>query len=189
MNIITRNMNLTEKFLPQINNFIIIQDESGNYIGFTGLLMKDEADIPLGGILKTSASATLMDVTTIYWPTKWEWYVPCPVKLPGWKSIFRIFSLSGWLSIILAEMLANLVIVFLVRFGIKEHESFWRVTDAILDVWALILGVSISSLRRTTPYDCSSQPGCATAWQSTQCSRLTSLRFWWILSSRNQLQT
>jgi hypothetical protein len=144
-------MNLTAKFLPQINNFLIIQDESGNYIGFTGLLMKDEADIAFGGIIRTSTSATLMDVTTIYWQTKWEWYVPCPVKLLGWKSVFRIFSLSGWLSILLAEMLANLVIVFLARFGIKERESFRRVVDAILDVWALILGVCISSLSHTTP--------------------------------------
>jgi hypothetical protein len=151
INFITINMNLTAKFLPQINNFRKIQDDSGNYIGFTGLLMNDEADIALGGVIRTATLTSLMDVTTSYYQIRWEWYVPCPVKFPGWKSIFRVFSLSGWLSILFAAMLANLVIVCLARSGIKEHESFRRLVEAILDVWALILGVSISSLPRTTP--------------------------------------
>ncbi|XP_033607405.1 uncharacterized protein LOC117282325 [Cryptotermes secundus] len=37
------------------------------------------------------------------------------------------------------------------RSRIQENESFKRFVDAVLDVWALILGVSILSLPRTTP--------------------------------------
>jgi hypothetical protein len=81
--------------------------------------MKEEADIASGGIILTETSTNLRDVTTSYWQISWEWYVPFPVKIPGWKIVFRIFSLSGSLSIFLAAMLAKLVIVFLTRFGIK----------------------------------------------------------------------
>jgi hypothetical protein len=92
-----------------------------------------------------------MDVTISFWKLTWQWFVPCPVKFPGWKSIFRIFSPSGWLSIFLAAMLAHIAIVFLARFRIQENESFRRFVHAVLDVWALILGVSISTLPRTAP--------------------------------------
>jgi hypothetical protein len=77
--------------------------------------------------------------------------VPCPVKFPGWKSIFRIFSPTAWLSILLSAVLAIIVIVFLARFGLKEYESFRRIVDAITDVWALILGVSVSPMPRSVP--------------------------------------
>jgi hypothetical protein len=60
-------------------------------------------------------------------------------------------SPTAWLSILLATVLAIIVIVFLARFGLKEYESFRRVVDAITDVWALILGVSVSPLPRTVP--------------------------------------
>jgi hypothetical protein len=151
LKLITKTMNLTIIVLPQIKNFKKIREDSEKYIGYTGLFMNDEADIALGGIIRTETSSALMDVTTIYWQIRWEWYVPCPVKIPGWKSIFRIFSLSGWLSILFAAILATLVIIILASFGIKEHISFRRFVDAILDVWALILGVPISSLPRTIP--------------------------------------
>jgi hypothetical protein len=61
--------------------------------------MNGEAGIVLGGVLRTAISTALVDVTTIYWQTKWKWLVPYSVKFPGWKSMFRIFSLPGWLSI------------------------------------------------------------------------------------------
>jgi hypothetical protein len=51
--------------LPQIN-FPKIQDESGKYIGYTGLLMNVEADIALGGIIRTAKSSALIDVTTSF---------------------------------------------------------------------------------------------------------------------------
>ncbi|PNF33401.1 hypothetical protein B7P43_G04162 [Cryptotermes secundus] len=148
---ITRTMNFTLIFLPQKKNFRKVQDESGKYIGYTGLLMNDKADIAVGGIIRTEILTNLVDVTKSYWKIRWQWYVPCPVKFPGWQSIFRIFSLSGWLCVFLAAMLAHIVIVFLARSRIQENESFKRFVDAVLDVWALILGVSILSLPRTTP--------------------------------------
>jgi hypothetical protein len=151
LNLTTRAMNVTIIYLPQVENFHTIQDESGNYAGYTALLMNDEADVALGGIMRSITSAILMDVTKSILQIIWEWYVPCPVKFPGWKSIFRIFSPTAWLSIFLSAVLAIIVIVFLARFGIKEYESFRRVVAAIIDVWALILGVSISPLPRTVP--------------------------------------
>ncbi|PNF33396.1 hypothetical protein B7P43_G04165 [Cryptotermes secundus] len=151
LKLITRTMNFTLIFLPQIKNFRKVQEESGKYIGYTGLLMNDKADIAVGGIIRSATSTNLTDVTRSYWKVRWQWFVPCPVKFPGWQSIFRIFSLSGWSCILLAAMLAPIVIVFLARFRIQENESFKRFMDAVLDVWALILGVSILSLPRTSP--------------------------------------
>jgi hypothetical protein len=151
LQLVTRVMNITIIFPPRVKNFRTTQDDSGNYVGYTGLLMNDRADIASGGIMMTTTSTLLMDVTKSYFHLRWEWYVPCPVKFPGWKSIFRIFSPSVWLSILLAAVLANIVIAFLARYGINEHESFRRIVDAITDVWALMLGVSISPLPRTVP--------------------------------------
>jgi hypothetical protein len=151
LNLIARALNVTIVLLSQIENFRIIQDESGKYVGYTGLLINDEADITFGAIMRTVTSSVLMDVTKSHLQLLWEWYVPCPVKFPGWKSIFRIFSPSACLSIFLAVMLANMVVVLLATFGFKEYEAFRRVVDAVLDVWALILGVSISPLPRTVP--------------------------------------
>jgi hypothetical protein len=148
---IRRVMNVTIIRLPQVKNFRIIQDESGNYVGYTALFMNDEADIAFGGIMRTTISTSLMDVTKSYFQSSWQWYVPCPVKFPRWRSIFRIFSPSVWFSIFLASMFANIVIVFLARFGVNEHESFRCVSDTIIVVWALLLGVSISPLPRTVP--------------------------------------
>jgi hypothetical protein len=85
-----------------------------------------------------------MDLSRTYIQTSWECYVPCPVKLPEWKIISRIFFPSALLSILLAIMLANIVVVLLARFGFKEYESFRHIMDAIMDVWALILGVFVS---------------------------------------------
>jgi hypothetical protein len=151
LNLTTRGMNVTIIYIPQVENFHTIQDESGNYAGYTARLMNDEADVALGGVTRSTTSAILMDVTKSFLQIIWEWYVPCPVKFPGWKSIFRIFYPTAWLSIFLSAVLAIIVIVFLARFGLKEYESFTRVVDAILDVWALILGVSVSPLPRTVP--------------------------------------
>jgi hypothetical protein len=141
LKLITSTMNFTPIFLPQIKNFRKVQDESGKYIVYTGLLMNDKADIAVGGIIRTAISTNLLDVTTSYWKVTWHWFVPCPVIFPGWRSIFRIFSLSGWVSIFLAAVLAHIAIVFLARFRIQENESFRRFVDVVLDVWALILGV------------------------------------------------
>jgi hypothetical protein len=142
---------MTIIFLPHAKKFHTAQDESGNYVGYTALFMNDEADIAFGAVMRSTTSEILMDVTKSYFQVIWEWYVPCPVKFPGWKSIFRIFSPTAWLSISLSAVLAIFVIVFLARFGGKEYESFRRVVNAIVDVWALILGVSISPLPRTVP--------------------------------------
>ncbi|PNF33395.1 hypothetical protein B7P43_G04164 [Cryptotermes secundus] len=151
LKLLTKSSNFTLLFLQHIKNFLEVKEESGNYTGYTGLLMNDEADIAVGGIIRTGVLTNLVDVTISYWKVRWQWYVPCPVKFPGWQSISRIFSLSGWLCIFLAAMLAHIVIVFLARFRIQENESFKRFVDAVLDVWALILGVSILSLPRTSP--------------------------------------
>jgi hypothetical protein len=37
--------------------------------------------------MRTATSAYLMDVTTSYWQTKWEWFVLCPVKFPDGRVI------------------------------------------------------------------------------------------------------
>jgi hypothetical protein len=151
MEFIKRAMNMTIIFLPHAKKFHTVQDESGNYVGYTALLMTDEADVALGTIMRSIATVILLDVTKSYFQVIWEWYVPCPIKYPGWKSIFRIFSPTAWLSIFLAAMLAIIAIVFLARFGGQECEFFRCAMDAIIDVRVLIFGVSISLLPRKVP--------------------------------------
>jgi hypothetical protein len=151
INVITETMNMKMTFLPPTPNFRQIKNEFGNFTGYTAHLLFDQADIAFGAIVRSKNSPTVMDVTRGYQQSKWEWYVPCPLKYPRWKSIFRMFSASLWLTIFLSTLLANFTIVFLAKFENVENESFKSFINAITDVWAVIIGVSVSVLPRTTP--------------------------------------
>jgi hypothetical protein len=151
INVITETMNIKKKFLPPARNFREMQEKSGNFTGYMAHLIFDKADIAFGALVKSENSTYLMDVTISYQQSKWEWYVPCPVKFARWKSIFRVFSASLWLTIFLSTLLANFTIVFLAKFRITERKSFKRFVNAITDVWAVIIGISVSVMPRTTP--------------------------------------
>jgi hypothetical protein len=73
---VTSAMNVTTVLLLEVENFLIIQDESGNYVGYTSLLTNGNADMVLGAILRTSTSPTLMNVSKRYYQLTWEWYSP-----------------------------------------------------------------------------------------------------------------
>jgi hypothetical protein len=97
-------------------NFRAIQVEFGNFTGHKAHLMFDEADIVFGSLVRSLNSTSLTDVTTSYIQSQNEWYVPCPVKFPRWKSIFRMFSISLRLTVFLLTLLPNFIIVFLAKF-------------------------------------------------------------------------
>jgi hypothetical protein len=148
---IAETMKMKTTFLPPAETFRRIHDEFGNFTGYMANLMFDEADVAFAAIIRAVTSTSLTDVTTSYQQGKWEWYVPCPVKYPRWKSIFRIFSASLWLSVFLSALLANFTMVFLAKFESTEFKSFRRFVSAITDMWAIILGVSVPVMPRTTP--------------------------------------
>jgi hypothetical protein len=56
-------------------------------------------------------------------------------------------------------MFANIVMVLLASFSFKEYESFRRVVDAVLDVWALVLGSVYRRCCAQSLFVRSSQPG------------------------------
>jgi hypothetical protein len=149
--VITETMNMKITFLPPAKNFRQTQDKFGNFTGYTADLIFDKADIAFGAIVRSSYSTSLMDASISYQQSKWDWYVPCPVKFPRWKSIFRVFSASLWLTLFLSTLLANFMIVFLAKFRNTEYKSFKRFVNAITDVWAVIIGISVSVMPRTTP--------------------------------------
>jgi hypothetical protein len=151
INTITKTMNMKITFLPPSETFRQIQDEFGNFTGYMAQLVFDEADIAFSGLLRTMISESLTDVTKTYHYGQWEWYVSCPVKIPRWRSIFRIFSASLWLTVVLSILLANVVTVFLAKFESKELKSFRRFVNSITNTWAVLLSVSLSTMPRTTP--------------------------------------
>jgi hypothetical protein len=109
-----------------VEDFNIKQKESGHYVRYSGFLVSHKADISVGGIVRTATESILMDVSRSYIHVSWEWYVPCSVNLLGWKIIFKIFSPSAWLSILLSTMLGSIVVDLLERFGVKEYRFFRR---------------------------------------------------------------
>jgi hypothetical protein len=151
IDVITEKMNMKTTFLNPSEDFHQIYDEYKNFTGYTAHLIFDEADVALSTIFRTLAPTSLTDFTTSYYQLKWVWFVPCPVKYPRWNSIFRIFSVSLWLTIFLSALLANFILVFLAKFDGKENSSFRRFANAITNVWAVILGVSVPLMPRTTP--------------------------------------
>ena len=76
-----------------------------------------------------------------------RWYVPCSVKYPRWSSIFRILSVELWLVLIISIVLATISITLVGRYSCTaEWQGYKSLTSSLNKVWALLLGVSVSTL-------------------------------------------
>ncbi len=92
---------------------------------------------------------SLFDITNTYSIMKISWYVPCSIKYPRWSSIFRILSVELWLVLIISIVLAAISITLVGRYScLSVWQGYKTLTSTLINVWAVILGVSVSTMPR-----------------------------------------
>ena len=80
-----------------------------------------------------------------------RWYVPCSIKYPRWSSIFRVLSVELWLVLIISIVIAAISTTLVGRYSCTcDLQVYKTLTSSLTNVWAVILGVSVSTMPRTS---------------------------------------
>jgi hypothetical protein len=109
-----------------------------------------EIYIAVGGLGTNFWLVSIFDSTNPYYTITARWYVPCSEKYPRWSSIFRILSVELWLVLILSIVFVAISITLVGRYNCTtEWQGYKNMTSSLINVWAVILGVSVSTMPRT----------------------------------------
>jgi hypothetical protein len=93
--------------------------------------------------------ASLFDTTSVYNMDSFRWYVPCSVKYPRWSSIYRILSVELWVVLIISIVIVAISTTLVGRYSCtSEWQGYKTVTSSLTNVWAVIIGVSVSTMPR-----------------------------------------
>jgi len=96
-------------------------------------------------------SNPFFDATSSYNVVSVRWYVPCSVKYPRWSSIFRILSLELWIFLIISIMIVVISTTLVGRYSCtSDWQGFKTMTSSLVNLLAIILGVSMSTMPRTS---------------------------------------
>jgi len=147
LKIILQQMNMTFVHVPTSEGFEIEKQSVNNLV--TAMFAK-EAYIALGRIGINILCYASFDLTNTYFTTKFRWYVPCSVKYPRWSRIFRVFSVELWLVLIISIVTAAISTTLVGRYSCtSEWQRYKTLRSYLTNVWAVILGVSVSTMPRT----------------------------------------
>jgi len=92
----------------------------------------------------------LFDYTDTYYIMRVLWYVQCSVKYPRWRSIFRILTVELWLILIISIVIAAISTTLVGQYSCtSEWQGYKALTSSFSNIWAVILGVSVSTMPRT----------------------------------------
>ena len=93
---------------------------------------------------------SFLDTTNPYYITNIRWYVLCSVKYPRWSSVFRILSVELWLVLIISIVIAAIPTTLVGRHSCtSEWQGYKTLTSSLINVLAVILGVSVSTMPRS----------------------------------------
>jgi hypothetical protein len=147
LRIILKQMNLAFVYVPTPEGF---KKEEVSVNNLVSAMIAKKAYIALGGVNKNYLYYTSFDLTNSHFTTRYRWYVPCPGKYERWSSMFRILSVELWIILIISIVFAA---ISTTMFGKYSRTSEWQVyktlTSSLTNVWAVILGVSVSTMPRT----------------------------------------
>ncbi|KAJ4446273.1 hypothetical protein ANN_12967 [Periplaneta americana] len=107
------------------------------------------ADIAYGGIPLVLEISELVDFSIPYFEIKYTWYVPCAMSFPRLQRISQIFSASLWIAICFCIFLVTVVLWYLAK-KVMESNSYNNFYSVLYNVWAIIMGVSVTEMPRTT---------------------------------------
>ena len=113
-------------------------------------MIEKEIYIVIGNVGNYFLSNPYFDSTNACSTMRMRWYVPCSVKYPRWSSIFRILSVELWLVLIVSIVIAAISTTLVGRYSCtSEWQVYKTLTSSLTNVWAVVLGVSVSTLPRT----------------------------------------
>ena len=149
LRVVWKQINMTFVHVPTPKGFEI-EDGSLRTNLIIGMLEK-EIYIALGNVGTNFLIESFIDSTNPYYMMRARWYVPCSVKYPRWSSIFRILSVELWLVLIISIVTAAISTSLVGRYSCtSEWQGYKTLTSSLTNVWAVILGVSVSTMPRTT---------------------------------------
>jgi hypothetical protein len=147
LKVVLEQMNMTFVHVPTPEGFEK-QDATVNDL-LIDMLAK-ESYIALGSLVATDNIDLLFDYTYTYYTMIIRWYVPCSDKYPRWSSIFRILSLELWIVLIISIVIAAISITLVGRYSCTSYcHGYKTLTSSLTNIWAVILGVPVSTLPRT----------------------------------------
>jgi len=139
LSVVLKQMNMTFVDVPRPNGYSAMK-----------AFYDKEVYIAFGAIEKHFQITPHFDYTNSYHTSRIRWYVPCYVKYPRWSSIFRILSVELWLVLIISIVIAAISTTFVGRYSCtSEWQSYKTVRSSFTHIWAVILGVAVSTMPRT----------------------------------------
>jgi len=143
--IVLQQMNMTFVHVPTPEGFEI---EHGSFINLISPMKEKKVYIAFGDL--GTRAITIFDSTNSYCFKSVRWYVPCTVKYPRWSSIFRIFSVELWIVLIISIVIAAISTTRIARYSCtSEWQGYKTLSSSLTNMWAVILGVSVSTMPRT----------------------------------------
>ncbi|PSN34774.1 Ionotropic receptor 251 [Blattella germanica] len=88
------------------------------------------------------------DATIPHMFTSVKWFVPCAKPMSRMKKILHMFRPSLWITLSLIFLLAAIVIWKTAKRA--DPEDYRKFIDCVYNVWAIILGVSVPKLPRSS---------------------------------------
>jgi hypothetical protein len=141
-------LNMTFVHVPTPHGFDLGGEINLNHL-VSGMLAK-EIYIALGTVGTHYILHSSIDSTNLHTMTSFSWYVPCSVKYPRWSSIFRILSVELWIVLIISIVIAAICTTLIGRYcRVSELQVYKTLTSSLTNMWAVILGVSVSTMPRT----------------------------------------
>ena len=145
---VLQKMNMTFFHVPIPAGFEIRDGASINYL--IGVMLAKEAYIALGDLGSNIYLESFLNTANTYYITNIRWYVPCSEKYPRWSRMFRILSLELWLVLTISIVTATISTTLIGRYCCtSELQVYKTLTSSLTNIWAVILGVSVSTMPRT----------------------------------------
>jgi hypothetical protein len=147
LRIILKQINMTFVYVPTPEGFEV---ECGSVNNLVSAMNAKEAYIALGRVERNLLYYSSFDFTNSHFTTRYRWYLPCPAKYPRWSSMFRILPVELWIFIIVSIVFAAIsTTIFGHNICTSEWQGYKTLTSLLTNVWAVILGVSVSTMPRT----------------------------------------
>ena len=138
------NMELVHDLTPDVE----INVET--MVKLTRDMFAKQIHVALSALQTDMMSQPFFDSTNCYYVMSVRWYVPCSVKYRRWSCIFRILSVELWLVMFTSIVIAAISTTLVGRYSCTpEWQMYKTLTSSATNVWAVILGVPVSTMPRT----------------------------------------
>jgi len=146
LKMIVQHMNMTFVRVPTPEDFAL---EPGLLNSLFTAMTAKEVNIVVGGVKRSLWYYSSFDLTNSYHTTYFRWYVPCSIKYPRLTRIFRIMSAELWLVLMVSILIVAILSTIVGRYSYtSEWQSYKTLTSSLTNVWAVILGVAVSTTPR-----------------------------------------